>query len=76
MIPDTEAVLCCSAQANPAQKMVFGAHYEVSDQTTYVSDLIPRVWVDKGSNTRFMEVVSYPVPIIPDADSWKDVTVA
>ncbi|MCE5200556.1 MAG: major capsid protein [Armatimonadota bacterium] len=75
MIPVGAAILCCSQTRNPSQKMVFGAHFEVAEERTYVSELIPRVWTDKPSNTRFLEVVSYPVPIIPDVDSWLVMTV-
>ncbi len=70
MIPANMAIIGCSAEISPDQKMVFGGHYEVEEQKAYYETIIPRVWVDKAKNTRFLECVSYPVPIIPNVGSW------
>jgi len=75
MIPVASAILCPSAARNPGAAMLYGAYYDVADQRTYVGPRIPRTWADKGPNARFMEVVSFPVPFMPDADSWLVATV-
>jgi hypothetical protein len=70
MIPADAAILFPSAGRNPGARIVYGAFYDVEDRTTYVGPRIPRTWTDKGANCRYTEVISRPVPVIPDSDSW------
>jgi hypothetical protein len=70
MIGADKAIICPSAARNPRAQMLYGAYYDVEDQTTYVGARIPRTWTDKGSNVRFLEVISFPLPFMPDVDAW------
>jgi hypothetical protein len=75
MIAANAAILFPSVNRAVGSKMLYGAYYDVEDETTYVGARIPRTWTDKPSNQRFMEVVSFPVPQVADADSWLVATV-
>lgn len=75
MIPVDVAIICPSSQRNPRAEMLYGSYYDVEDDTTYVGARIPRTWTDKGANARFMELVCFPLPFMPDIDSWLVATV-
>ncbi len=75
MIPVNSAILCPSAARNPGAEMLFGAFYDVADKVTYQGPRIPRAWADKEKNAEFLELLSFPVPKMPDADSWLVATV-
>ena len=75
LIADDKAVLFPSAARNIGAQMLYGAYYDVEDETTYAGARIPRTWTEKGANSRFMEVVTFPVPFMPDVDSWLVATV-
>lgn len=75
IIPTDKAILFPSAARNPGAQMLYGAYYDVEDEATYVGSRIPRSWTDKDKNARYIEVVTFPVPFMPDADSWLVATV-
>lgn len=75
MIPEKAAIIFPSAERNPGAEMLYGAYLNVKDGTTYVGARIPREWVEEGPNQRFIQVQSYPLPFVPDVDSWLIATV-
>lgn len=75
MIPDAACVLFPSSARNIGAKMLYGAHWEAKSRTAVKGERIPRQWVEEGPNVEFAELVSYPVPLMPDVDSWKVATV-
>lgn len=75
MIPDNQLIMFPSAERNPGAQMLYGAYYDIEDGTTYVGERIPRQWTEKGPNQLFVQVQAYPIPFIPDVDSWIRVTV-
>jgi len=75
MVPADTVVVFASADRNPGARMLYGAYYDVEDATTYAGARIPRTWTDKGANARFMELVTFPLPFVPDVDSWLIATV-
>jgi hypothetical protein len=75
MVPADTVVVFASADRNPGARMLYGAYYDVEDAATYAGARIPRTWTDKGANARFMELVTFPLPFVPDVDSWLIATV-
>lgn len=70
MVPDDTLALFSSADRNLGAIMLYGAFTEIKDRTTYEGSRIPRIWTDQGKNAEFVQVVSRPLPVIIDADSW------
>lgn len=70
MVPATYMALVPTADRNPGAQMLYGAWTEMVKKTTYEGARIPRVWSEEGPNATFIEVVSRPLPLMPDADSW------
>ncbi|MCL5105676.1 MAG: major capsid protein, partial [Armatimonadetes bacterium] len=75
MIAASHAILFASAARSPESAIFYGAYYDVAKQQTLVGSRIPRSWVDVGANMEFYEVLSFPVPYVPDSDSWLVATV-
>jgi len=70
MIATDAAILFPSASRNPEAKMLYGSWYNVKEQRTYVGERIPRKWVEEGPNVEYVQLQAFPLPFVPDADSW------
>lgn len=70
MVPATYLALVPTAERNPGAQVLYGAWTEMSKATTYEGARIPRVWSEEGPNATYIEVVSRPLPLMPDADAW------
>lgn len=70
MIPAKAAVIFPSSDRNIGAQMLYAAYYDATDEVTYVGARIPRTWTDKASNARYIEMITFPLPFLPDVDSW------
>lgn len=70
MIPAKAAIIFPSASRNPDAQMLYGAWYSVKEGRSYVGSRIPREWVEEGANQRLIQVQAFPLPFVPDVDSW------
>jgi hypothetical protein len=75
MVAANKAIMFPSAARNPGAIMLYGAYYDVKNQQTIVGSRIPRTWVEEGPNTEMLELICFPLPVMPDVDSWLVATV-
>ncbi len=68
LIPDGTLIMFPAAANNPSAKILYGSYTEMDEGKTYEGTRIPRVYSDKKANTRNVELVARPLPVIRDVD--------